>query len=40
MKNLLVLLVHLLTTAAKLQGLVGARAVVADTEYHLLSLAT
>jgi len=40
MKNLLILLEHLMTTAAKLLGLAGARAVVADTEHHLLLLAT
>ena len=40
MKNLLLLLVHLLTTVAKLLGLAGARAVVTDTDHHLLSLAT
>jgi hypothetical protein len=40
MKNLLVLFVHLLTTVVKFLGLAGARAVVADTEHHLLSLAT
>jgi len=40
MKNLLVLLVYLLPTAAKLLGLAGTSADVADTQYHLLSLAT
>ena len=39
MKNLLVLLAHLVATAAKLLGLNDAKAVAADTEYYLLSLA-
>jgi hypothetical protein len=40
MKNLLVLLVHLLNKAAKLLELAGTSAIVADTNHHLLSLAT
>ena len=40
MKNMLVLLVLLLTTAAILLELDGSRSIVTDTNHHLLSLAT